>query len=122
MRRLLLLGGIVPLLTGCFFPVAGWTDYGSDDPDRAQTNVQAAIPAVEAWYADHGTYAGLTLEALRQQYDAELPDVTIVGPLNVKTYCVESTADGVSYFKPGPGANILEGHCGDAVVETTTSS
>jgi hypothetical protein len=114
MRRLVLLAGIVPLLNGCFFPVAGRTGYSSENPDQAQTYVRATIPAIEAWYADHGTYAGLTLEALRQQYDAGLPDVTILGPLNVKTYCVEATADGVSYFKAGPAADILEGHCGDA--------
>jgi hypothetical protein len=82
---------------------------------RPGADERATIPAIEAWYADHGTYAGLTLEALRQQYDAGLPDVTIVGPLNMKAYCVEATADGVSYFfKAGPAADILEGHCGDA--------
>jgi hypothetical protein len=118
MRRLALFLGIVPLLTGCFFlPGAGWSDYSSSDVEQAQSNVRAAIPAMEAWYAEHGTYAGLTLERLRQDYDPQLPDVTLVGPLNRKTYCVESTAGGVSYFKPGPAADILEGQCGDAVPE-----
>jgi hypothetical protein len=33
------------------------------DGAQAQTNVRASIPALEAWYADHGTYAGATLDA-----------------------------------------------------------
>jgi len=116
MRRLFLLAAVVPCLTGCFYlPGAGWSDYGSTDVEQAQTNVRASIPAIEAWYADHGTYAGLTLEGLQQQYDAGITDVTLVGPLSAKTYCVESTVGNTTYFKAGPGANILEGHCGDPV-------
>jgi hypothetical protein len=116
MRRLLLLTAVVPLLTGCFYlPGAGWSDYSSPDVEQAQTNVRASIPAIEAWYADHGTYAGLTVELLQQTYDAGLKDIKLVEPLNAKTYCVESTVGNTSYFKAGPGANILEGHCGDPV-------
>jgi hypothetical protein len=116
MRRLLLLTAIVPLLTGCFYlPGGGWSDYGSADVEQAQTNVRASIPAIEAWYADHGTYAGLTVELLKQTYDSELKDITLVPPLNAKRYCVESTVGNTTYFKPGPGADILEGHCGDPV-------
>ena len=31
----------------------------------AKANVRAALPAVEAFYADNGTYTGMTLVALR---------------------------------------------------------
>ena len=115
MRRLLLLVGIVPLLTGCFYLPIGSSTYEGGDAAQAQSNVRAAIPAIEAWYADHGTYAGITLEALRQQYDAGIKDVTLFGPLSGKTYCVESSVGSASYFKAGPGADILDGHCGDPV-------
>ena len=115
MRRVLLLVAIVPLLAGCFYLPIGSSTYEGGDAAHAQSNVRAAIPAIEAWYADHGTYAGITLEALRQQYDAGLPEVTLVGPLNGNTYCVESTVRGTSYFKAGPAADIFEGHCGDPV-------
>jgi hypothetical protein len=44
----------------------------------ATTNVRAAIPALEAWNADHGSYRGATLQKLRRQYDYGLHDVTVV--------------------------------------------
>jgi len=78
----------------------------------ALTNLRASIPAVEAWYADHGTYAGLTLEGLRQEYDAGVKGVRLVRPLNRKTYCVESTVGEITYHKQGPGSDILLGRCG----------
>jgi prepilin-type N-terminal cleavage/methylation domain-containing protein len=34
------------------------------------SGVRAAIPAVEAWYSDHGTYAGMTAALLKASYDA----------------------------------------------------
>jgi hypothetical protein len=116
MRRLLL---VVPL---CFF-LAGCHQYwgasnGPSNPD-AESSVRAAIPAIEAWYADHDTYEGMTVDLLKQQYDAGLEGIKLVEPLNNKTYCVESTGDGPSYFKAGPAANIQEGHCGDAVQDVT---
>jgi hypothetical protein len=116
MRRLLLLAGIVPLLTGCFYlPGAGWSDYTSTDVEEAQSNVRAAIPAIEAWYADHGTYEGVTLARLQQQYDAALEGIDLVGPFNKKTYCVEATVGGATYHKQGPAEDILVGHCGTSV-------
>jgi hypothetical protein len=118
MRRLFLLVGLVPLLTGCFYlPIfGGGLSSGSGEASSAQSNVRNSVPAIEAWYADNGTYAGMTLAPIQQRYDASVKDVTLVGPLNRKTYCVESTIAGTSYFKAGPAADILEGHCGDAVV------
>jgi hypothetical protein len=81
------------------------------DASVALTNLRASIPAVEAWYADHGTYGGLTLGVLQQQYDAGVKDVRFVGALNRKTYCVESTVGEVTYHKQGPASDILLGHC-----------
>lgn len=82
------------------------------DASVALANLRASIPAVEAWYADHGTYGGLTLEGLQQQYDASVKDVRFVGPLNRKTYCVESTVGEIAYHKQGPASDILLGRCG----------
>lgn len=123
MRRLIVLVGLVPLLTGCFYLplVGGSSSSGGGEASSAQSNVRAAIPAVEAWNADHGTYAGMTVELLQKRYDAGVKDVALVGPLNRKTYCVESSIGAASYFKAGPGADILKGHCGDRVANAPAS-
>ena len=116
MRRLFVLVGVVPLLTGCFYlPLVGSSSSGGGEASSAQANVRAAIPAIEAWNADNGTYAGMTVELLQMRYDAGVKDVVLVGPLSRRTYCVESSIGATSYFKAGPSADILEGHCADRV-------
>ncbi len=77
---------------------------------EAQADVRAAIPALEAWNADHGGYSGATLEALRTQYDAGIKDVTIVY-VTAADYCIESSVGGATYHKQGPAAEILSGAC-----------
>jgi hypothetical protein len=120
MRRLFPLVGLVPLLTGCLYlPILdGSSSSGSGAASSAQSNVRNSVPAIEAWYADNGTYAGMTVALILQRYDASVKDVMLVRPLNRKTYCVESTVGEKSYFKAGPAADILEGRCGDAVTPT----
>jgi hypothetical protein len=104
----------VLLLPGCL-PLwgssagGGWAPYDGGE-SKAQANVRAAIPAIEAWNADHGTYAGMTLSKLRRQYDAGLPQIRIVRAAKT-TYCVESTLDGVTVSKDGPAAEIARGSC-----------
>jgi hypothetical protein len=78
--------------------------------DIAAYDVRAAVPALEAYYAEHGTYAGASLAALQQQYDAGLTDVELVR-VDAATYCLQSTAGGTPYHKAGPAANITPGTC-----------
>jgi hypothetical protein len=118
-RGLVSVAAAILLLPGCHelwggsSSGAGSATYGpSADEASAQTSVRAAIPAIEAWYADHGTYEGLTVEGLQQAYDAGVQGVVFVEPLNSKTYCVEATAGQATFHKQGPAAEILIGHCG----------
>jgi hypothetical protein len=113
MRRGLVLVLAALALTGCHEQWGGST-WGSGSGSSAESKVRSAIPAVEAYYADNGTYASMTLEGLRTTYDAGLPDLLIV-EAEAETYCVESTVGSESYFKAGPGADIWPGHCGDPV-------
>jgi hypothetical protein len=77
---------------------------------EAQTNLRASIPAIEAWNADHGTYAGATLDTLRRSHDYGLKDVVVVRA-DRKTYCIESTVDGVTYSKAGSAAPLVPRSC-----------
>jgi hypothetical protein len=104
------------VLPGCFYlPALGGVSGSSSDEASAESNVRAAIPAIEAYYADNGTYAGMTVEGLRATYDPGIGDVTLVGPLTQDAYCVESTVGGHTYAKPGPAAQIASGPCGALV-------
>ena len=101
------------VLPGCFYGPGVLAGGGSASSEEASAmaNIRASIPAIEAWYADHGTYAGATVEGLRATYDAGIGDVRLVGPLSVTTYCVESTVGAVSFSKAGPAADIVPGTC-----------
>jgi hypothetical protein len=119
----------VLLLTGChesWGGGAGASDHTAtmptatqNDPlaadEQAQTNVRAAIPAIEAWNADHGTYKGMTVGALNSEYDRTIGDsVRLVGPLTNDMYCVESSVGSATWHKAGPAGIVDSGFCADA--------
>ena len=123
----LVLAAAALLLTGCheyWGGGVGGSDYTATgtatyDPtladEQAQTNVRAAIPAIEAWNADHGTYKGMTVAALNSDYDRTIGDsVRLVGPLTNDTYCVESSVGNATWHKGGPAGLVESGFCADA--------
>jgi hypothetical protein len=68
----------------------------------------AAIPAVEAYYADHGSYAGVSVAKLRKIDSNESALLRIV--VATKTnYCVQLGTP--TWFERGPGGAPTLGHC-----------
>jgi hypothetical protein len=63
------------------------------------------VPAVEAWYSDHGTYAGMTAAKLQASYDAGLK-ATIGSTPTASTYCISATQGSHTFAKAGPAAAI----------------
>jgi len=76
----------------------------------AEANVRAAVPGIEAFNADHGTYVGATSLALQQSYDAGIKHILIKSQ-TVTNYCIESTVGAQVYHKAGPSADIATGAC-----------
>ena len=76
----------------------------------AKANVRSAIPAVEAYYADNNTYAGMTLAGLQASYDAGIKNITF-GSLSATSYCVQSVVGQATFNKAGPSADIVSGAC-----------
>ncbi len=76
----------------------------------AQANVRSAVPAVEAYFADNGTYVGMNLAAL-QAIDAGISPTVTVGTVAATTYCIQSTVNSVTWNKNGPAAAIAAGAC-----------
>jgi prepilin-type N-terminal cleavage/methylation domain-containing protein len=75
----------------------------------AKANVRAAIPGVEAFYADNNTYSGLTLTALKG-YDAGIKNILVIRA-TPSSYCVQSTVGQAVYKKAGPSADIAVSAC-----------
>jgi prepilin-type N-terminal cleavage/methylation domain-containing protein len=78
----------------------------------AQANVRSAVPGIEAYAADNNGYTGATLAKLQASYDAGIKNITF-GPTapTSTTYCIQSTVGSYTFFKNGPGADILTGSC-----------
>jgi hypothetical protein len=77
--------------------------------------VRNAVPAIEAYYVDNGTYKGATAEVLRERYDGSIQGIRVVNA-NDQTYCVESTFGEFAWHKAGPSSDILPGNCQAAAV------
>ena len=83
---------------------------GAADVRTSGQYVREAIPAMEAYAADHGTYKGATVAKLRRAYDRSLGHIAIRSATR-RTYCVESTTRPFAH-KAGPGAPVSTGRCG----------
>jgi type IV pilus assembly protein PilA len=67
----------------------------------AESNVRAAIPAMEAFYSDNGTYTGATLAVLTASYDAGLSSTLTVTPAGA-TYTLANTQGTCTSTVTGP--------------------
>ena len=76
----------------------------------AKANVRAALPAVEAFYADNGTYTGTTVAALQLiDQNVNLDGAPVV---TATTYCIDSTVSGATWKISGPGTTTaVTGAC-----------
>lgn len=81
---------------------------GRAETSAASANVRSAVPAVEAYYSDNGTYVGMTLATL-QAIDAGV-SVT-VDAASASSYCIEATKGSSTYSKNGPAAGVASGAC-----------
>jgi hypothetical protein len=82
----------------------------SDPLQLRAREVRNAIPSAEAWYADHGTYAGMTQAKLRRAYDRSLRNV-VVERATKKGYCLRSALKPLVHYD-GPGGPLRRGACG----------
>jgi len=101
---------VVIIIIGILLAIAVPSYLGFRDranTSAAQSNVRAAVPAVEAYYSSNSTYSGMTIAALKS-IDAGLGSVA-VGSLTASSYCISSTVSGSTYRKSGPGAVIASG-------------
>jgi len=76
----------------------------------AQANIRIAIPAIEAYRSDKGTYAGMTVPALQASYSSGVQGIEIISA-DATTYCVWAAAGGRNWYKDGPEADLTTTAC-----------
>ena len=98
---------VVIIIIGILLAIAipsylSFRDRANDQAARA--NIRAAVPGVEAYFADTGAYTG---------YDAGIKNVTFTVP-TASTYCIQNvaaTTGGKQFHLNGPGGDITAGVC-----------
>jgi prepilin-type N-terminal cleavage/methylation domain-containing protein len=104
---------IVIMIFGILVAIAvpsylGFRDRTADS--SAKANVRAALPAVRAFRAENGTYAGMTVAALQSIDQTVTLDRDPV--VTEATYCVDSTVRGNTWKITGPGSTApVAGAC-----------
>jgi type IV pilus assembly protein PilA len=110
---------IVLVIIGILLAIAVPSYLGFKDranKSAAQANIRSAVPAVEAYYADYGTYSttavapapGLSLASL-QAIDAGIKVSVVSG--SAATYCISATSGNYTYYKNGPSGTITTTAC-----------
>ena len=106
---------VVIIILGVLMAIAIPSYLGFKDranKSAAQANVRSAVPGIEAYAADHNGYVGVTLAGLQASYDAGIKNITFGATApSATTYCIQSTVGAYTFFKNGPGADILSGVC-----------
>ena len=102
---------IVLVIIGILLAIAVPSYLGFKDranKTAAQANVRSAVPAVEAFFADNGTYTGMSGASLAA-IDAGV-QITVVSA-GASTYCIRNTQGTFSYYKNGPASSISTTVC-----------
>ena len=104
---------VVIIIIGILLAIAvpsymSFRDRANDS--AAKANVRAAIPGVEAFFADQNTYAGVTPGYLQSTYDQGIKNITIP-TATASTYCIQSVVGGKTWNKSGPAADLATGAC-----------
>ena len=76
----------------------------------AKSNIDAAVPAFQAYFVDNGTYVGMTLSRLQTRYSRGVRNIAIVS-VRATTYCVRSTVGSRNWYKAGPSGRITTTRC-----------
>lgn len=105
-RTLLPLSLFAVFLSAYVNPTAA---YSADLTPVASLMVREAVPAVEAYRYDHGTYAGVTVAKLRL-IDTTVSSVEVVRPSR-RSYCLQVNVLGSwAHYRPGL-RRVVAGRC-----------
>jgi len=102
--------GVAVRSSSAWAPTRSAISVGSFDLAlQIRRQLLVGIPAVEAYYADHGTYAGLSVGKLRK-IDTNVSTSLRIVVATRTNYCVQLGAP-TTWFVHGPGGAPTLGHC-----------
>lgn len=86
---------------------------GRAETAASKANVRSILPSIESYYADNNSYSGMTLTALRTNYDQALDLSKYTLTATSTTYCVQSPqGTGTTVWrKNGPAAAMENTNC-----------
>ncbi len=96
---------IVAIILGILTSIAVMSYVGLRDRANeaaVRVDVREALPAVEAYFADHATYVGLSIGVLQANYDAGLADSLVFSGVSATEYCVSAFTGGHTAHLSGP--------------------
>ncbi len=76
----------------------------------ARSNLRVAVPAIESYRADAGTYSGMTLAALRATYSPGIHGFEILSADDAG-YCIRAVSAGRAWYKDGPDGDLTTTAC-----------
>jgi prepilin-type N-terminal cleavage/methylation domain-containing protein len=83
-------------------------DRASDATARA--NIRIAVPAIEIYRTDNGTYSGMTLAQLQTLYSPGIQGIEIVSADDAG-YCVRANAGASTWYKDSDAGAITKTAC-----------
>ena len=98
---------IVLVIIGILLAIAVPSYLGFKDRANnraAQSDIRAAIPSAEAFYADNGTYVGMTVAALKSIDSGLSGNLQAPSNLSATGYCLTASVGGKVWSVAGPGA------------------
>jgi type IV pilus assembly protein PilA len=106
---------VVIVIIGILLAIAvpsylGFRDRANNS--AAGANVRSAVPSVEAFFADNGTYVGMTLAALQAIDSGIKITAPVAANQGADFYCIESTVGGKTWHKrlsspPNPATDAV---------------
>jgi prepilin-type N-terminal cleavage/methylation domain-containing protein len=76
----------------------------------ARANIRIAVPAIESYRSDNGTYSGMTVAGLQASYSAGVQGIEIVSAGD-SGYCVRAIEAGRTWYKAGPAGDLTQTAC-----------
>jgi|SRR5581483_9522125 len=74
----------------------------------AGADVRAIVPSIESYFADNGTYVGMTVAGLQASYDQAIQtSLYTLNGLSTSSYCISAVVNGKYAKKVGP-AGVLQ--------------